>query len=143
MPGVITGKHILYDASCIVNGTDLSDHVEQVTVEVTTNKQMASAMGDIYDYDMPGTLALSSIAATFYQDYNTSKVYAVLSAAFTARSTFSLYAKASSGANSATNPQFQMTVFVEKAPLMAGKRGDRHMAPVTFALAAALVIATS
>jgi hypothetical protein len=130
-------KHIFYDNSLVVNAVDLSDHVEDISLVATTNKQMASAMGDLNDYSMPGTLALSDITATFYQDYAASKVYATINAAWAARTTFNIVVKPTSGAASATNPQWTIPVFVSSMPVMAGKRGDRHMAPVTFAVAGA------
>ena len=143
MPGVITGKHVLYDAALSINGVDLSDHVESVTFEVGINKQDAAAMGDINDYGMPGTQMVSPISVSFYQDYAAAKTYATLSAAFTNRTIFTLLAKASSGANSATNPQFSIPVFVGKMPLLTGKRGDRHMGNCTLEPAGLLTILTS
>jgi len=143
MAGVITGKHVLFDANIVVNSVDLSDHVESVTFEVGINKQAAGAMGDIQDYDMPGTSIVSSITVAFFQDYAAAKVYATLSAAWVARSIFPLLAKASSGANSATNPQFSINVFVGKMPLLTGKHGERHMATTTLEAAGVLSILTS
>lgn len=144
MPGVITGKHVLYDINLVVNAVDLSDHVESVTFgEMNTNKQAAAAMGDVQDYDMPGTLSITDPVVTFYNDFAASKVYAVLQAAWAARTVFNVLGKASSGANSTTNPQWTIPSFVVKAPFMTGKRGDRHMSPVTFGVAGAITIATS
>lgn len=144
MAGVITGKHVLYDVSLTVNGVDLSDHVEQVAFgEMGTAGQMGAAMGEIQDYDMAGTLQISDPSVTFYQDFNTAKVYATIYAAWIARTNFNIVGKASSGAASATNPAWTIPVFVGKAPMMTGKRGDRHMAPVTFKVAGALSIAVA
>lgn len=128
-------KHIFYDNSLTVNGVDLSDHVEEISLIATTNKQDAAAMGDINDYSMPGTNAISDITVTFYQDYASSKVYATLNTAWAARTTFNIVCKPASGAASATNPQWTIPVFVASMPVMSGKRGDRHMAPVTLAVA--------
>lgn len=144
MAGTITGKHVLYDVSLVVNSVDLSDHVEQVTFgEMGTNGQAAAAMGELQDYDMPGTLMISDPQVTFYHDFAAAKVYATLYAAWIARTVFNVVGKASSGANAVTNPAWTIPVFVGKAPMMTGKRGDRHMAPVTFKVAGALAVATS
>ena len=128
-------KHIFYDASVVVNGVDLSDHVEAVSLVATTNKQAAAAMGDINDYSMPGTLALSDIAATFYQDYASGKVYQTLQTAWAARTTFNLVLKPTSGAAASTNPQWTIPVFVASQPVMTGTRGQRHMVAATLAVA--------
>lgn len=144
MPGTITGKHILYDVSLVVNSVDLSDRVEQVSfMEMNTNKQDAAAMGDIQDYSMAGTLMISDPAVTFYQDFNTAKVYATLYAAWIARVNFNIVGKASSGAKSLTNPEWTIPVFVSKAPMMTGQRGSRHMAAVTFAVAGVASVLTA
>jgi hypothetical protein len=136
-------KHVFYNNSVVVNSVDLSDHVEEVSLVATTNKQFAAAMGDLNDYNMPGTLALSDITVTFYQDYASAKVYATLNAAWAARTTFNIVCKPDAGANATTNPAWTIPVFVASMPVMQGKRGDRHMAPVTFAVAGAHSVATS
>lgn len=144
MAGTITGKHVLWDVSLVVNSVDMSDHVENVTFgEMGTNKQFAAAMSEIQDYDMPGTIMITDPVATFYQDFAATKVYITLYTAWLARTTFNIVGKASSGANSTTNPAWTIPVFVGKAPMMNGKRGDRHMAPVTFAVAGVLSVATA
>lgn len=143
MPGTITGKHIFYDCTLTVNGVDLSNRLERLEVRVSTNKQLGSAMGDIQDYSIPGTLNIEDISAEFYQDYDTAKVYATLRAAWVDRTTFNIVAKASSAATSPTNPAWTIPVFVASMPVMGGTRGDRHMAPVTFAPSGAYSIATA
>ena len=100
-------------------------------------------MGEVTDYNMPGTLAISDITATFYQDYAASKVYITLYTAWAARTTFNIVLKADSGANATTNPAWTIPVFVASMPVMQGKRGDRHMAPVTLAVAGLYTVATS
>lgn len=47
MPGVITGKHILYDATIVVNSVDLSTRLETVSIIVGINKQVGANMGDL------------------------------------------------------------------------------------------------
>jgi hypothetical protein len=141
MAGTITGKHVLYDASITVNSVDLSIRVETVTIIVGINKQNGAAMGDLQDYSIPGTLTVTDPSITFYQDYNTSQVYATLSALQQARTIFNVVGKASSGANAPTNPQFTIPCFVQEMPFISGTRGDRHMAPVKFAVAGLLAIA--
>lgn len=128
-------KHIFYNVSLVANSIDLSDHVESLTLEVGLNKQAAAAMQDLQDYDMPGTQVISNPVLTFYQDYATSKVYQTLQPLYTNRTVFNIVAKADAGANAASNPAWTVPVFIMKMPIMTGKRGDRHMAPVTLAAA--------
>lgn len=133
-------KHILYDASVTVNGTDLSDHVESVEYTLTINEQAAAAMSEDEDYDMPGTKAVGDIVINYYQDYAASEVWATHKALYTARSTFPLIVKPTSAADSATNPAFTKNVFVKSMPAVSGTRGQRHMAPITYRSAGALTI---
>ena len=141
MAGTITGKHIFYDCSLTVNGVDLSNRLERLEIRLGTNKQVGAAMGDLQDYSIAGTLTIEDITAEFYQDYDTAKVYATLRAAWEARTTINIVAKASSGATSGTNPAWTIPVFVAAMPVMQGTRGDRHMSPVSFACAGAYSIA--
>lgn len=135
---------MIYNASVVANGVDLSDHVESVSgLELGINGQMAAAMGELQDYDMPGTTTVSDPQITFYQDYAAAKVYATLFPLWQNRTTFNLVVKADAGANATTNPAWTVPVFISKEPLLQGKRGDRHMAPVTFKVAGAMTVATS
>lgn len=143
MPGTITGNHSLYDASLVVNGVDLSAKVESVTFEVNTNMVDAAAMGNVQDFGMASTLSVSDPTVTFYQDYAAAKTYATLYAAWLARTPINIVGKASSGARSTTNPEWTLPCIVKKMPLLTGKRGDRHMAPVTFGVAGDLSVLTA
>ena len=143
MAGTITGKHIFYDASLTVNGVDLSTRVERIEIRASMAKHPGAAMGSLKSYSIPGTQDIEDITAEFFQDYDTAKVYATLVSAYEARTIFNLVAKASSGATSPTNPAWTIPVFVGAMPVMQGTRGDRHMAPVTFAVAGEYSIATA
>ena len=145
MPGVITGKHILWDVSLVVNAIDLSNRVESITfLEMNTNKQDGAAMGDIQDYSIPGTISITDPVVTFYQDFAASKIYPTLYTAWVARTQFDVVGKASSGAKSTTNPEWTLpSSFVAKAPAMTGDRGARHMAPCTFGVGGTLTVSTA
>lgn len=136
-------KHVLYNASVVVNSVDLSDHVESVTYEEGIEGQRADAMSETQKYEMPGLIEISDITVNFYQDYAASKVYATIHPLVVARSTFTVTVKADAGANATTNPAFSITCFVRKAPFVSGSHGERHMSQVTFAPAGVQSIATS
>lgn len=130
-------KHVLYNASLVVNSVDLSDHVETIEYEEGLNGQAAAAMGEAQDYEMPGTIKVSDITVTFYQDFAASKVYATIHPLVAARSTFNIVVKPDSGAAASTNPQFTIAVFVRSSKVVSGTRNDRHMSNVVFAPAGA------
>lgn len=136
-------KHVLYNADVVVNGVNLSDHVESVSYEEGLNGQMASAMGEAQDYEMPSTIKIGDITINFYQDFAAAKVYATIHPLVVNRSTVNLSIKADAGANATTNPQFTIPVFVRNKPVFNGTRGDRHMTQVVFAPAGLQTVATS
>lgn len=143
MAGSLSGKHILYDVSMVVNAIDLSDHVESVEFVVNLEEQAADAMGDVQRYNLVGLQMISDPKVTFYHDFAAAKVYATLETAWAARTTFNIVAKGQSGANATTNPAWTIPVFVKSMPIFKGKHGDRHMADVTFGIAGLVTIATS
>jgi hypothetical protein len=143
MPGVITGKHMLWDVVLKIGTVDLSNHVESVEFTVGINSQAAAAMGEIQDYSMGGTLTITDPKVTFYQDFAAASVYATLQTAWAARTVFDLIGQAASGVSSPTNPKWTIPCFVGEAPVISGTRGDRHMTSITFAVAGAYTVNTS
>ncbi len=144
MPGVIVGKHMLYDVTLVVNSVTLSDHCEKIEWEAHTDDFRGDAMGDTSKYKMAGLLEVPDIKATFFQDYNTAKVYATLYAAWSVPQTyFTVVAKASSAARSPTNPEFTVTCFVKSMPIIKGEHGARHMADVVFGVASVMSVAVA
>lgn len=133
-------KHVLYDAVVNANGTDLSDHVDSVQYTTGINPQPAAAMGEVQDYDMPGTQTISPITVTFYQDFAVTETYATLQALQQSRSTFPLIVKPTSAADSATNPAFTLSVFIASLGFVNGTRGERHMTQGVFQPAGLLTI---
>jgi len=137
-------KHLLYNASVVLNSVDFSDHVETVEFTVTLNNAgSAATMGDIEDYSMAGTRKVSPITLTMFQDFAASEVYATLSALWTNRTSFNAVIKADAGATATTNPAFTISCFISSFPIVSGTRGDRHMSQVVLEPAAAMTIATS
>src|SRR5262245_30932407 len=135
MPGVVTGKHVLWDVSLKIDDVDLSDHVESIEITVGINKQAAAAMTELQDYSMAGTITITDPKVTFYQDYAASKVYATLMEAWKDRTVFNVVAKPSSGATAVDNPEWTIPCFVGEMPVITGTRGDRHMTAVTLTVA--------
>jgi hypothetical protein len=133
-------KHVLYDAFVSVNSVDLSDHVQLVTYELGINPQPAAAMGEVQDYDMPGTQTISPIVINYFQDFAVGEVWATHKGLWVNRSTFTLIVKPTSGADAATNPAFTVSVFVASQPVISGARGDAHMVQITYNPAGVLTI---
>lgn len=136
-------KHVLYNSSLTVNGVDLSDHVKSISYTEGLNDADAAAMTEVQDYSMPGTINISDVTVTFFQDYASAKVYATIHPLVIARTTFNIIVKADAGANATTNPAFTLPVFVKTNPFVNGTRGDGHMIQVVFKAAGVQSVATS
>lgn len=136
-------KYVLTNASVVLNGVDLSDHVRKVSFVVTLGGADAAAMADVEDYGMPATRKVSDISLEMYQDFAASKVYATLQPLWTNRSTFNAVIKNDAGANAPTNPQFTIPVFIRTFPVVDAARGDGSMTTVVLAPAGVMTIATS
>ena len=122
----------------MINSVTLTDRARKVSFSVGTNKQMAAAMSEVQDYSMPGTLLVKPITIEYYQDYAASNVYITHRTIWDARSSVVLTCKADSAADSATNPNFTITVFVSDMDYVNGSRGDVHVNSVTYEAAGAL-----
>lgn len=136
-------KHVLYNASVVVNGTDLSDHVISVSYTEGLNGVDAAAMSETQDYQMPSTINISDVSIQYFLDFASSKVYATHHSLVTNRTTFNIVVKADAGANAATNPAFTLPVFVKSHPFVNGSRGDAHKGTIVYAAAGAQSVATS
>lgn len=137
-------KHVFLNASVKANSIDLSDHVESVSLDVGLETQAVMPYGGTQRYvAATGVQTVTDPVITFYQDYAPGKVYATFLALWQSQASFNLVMKPDAGAKSATNPEWTVPVLLKSMPVMTGKRGDRHMAPVTCAVAGAIAIATS
>lgn len=131
-------KHVLYNAVVTLNSVTITDHITKISWVAGINKQAAAAMSEVQDYSMPGTIVISPITLEGYQDYAGSNIYATVQALIAARSSVTLTAKADSAADSATNPNFTISVFVGQFTYLDGDRGSAHMFKLTLEPAGAI-----
>ena len=87
---------------------------------------------------MASTLLVKPITIEYYQDYAASNVYITHRTIWDARSSVVLTCKADSASDSATNPNFTITVFVSDMDYVSGSRGDVHVNSVTYEPAGAI-----
>lgn len=128
-------KHVLTDATCVVNGVTLSDHVESVEITQEFEDVDLTAMGATAREHGKG-LRSDSITINFFQDFAASSLDQTLSALVTNTSGFSVVIKPTSAATSTTNPQYSMTsLLFSYNPINAGV-GEANQTSVTFLPAA-------
>lgn len=113
-----------------VNSVDLSDHVDSIEINDETADVQTTNFGSSGNVTRTGGLKTGSITINFQQDYAASKVDATLWAARGTAITVS--AKATSAANSATNPLYSGSYLVTQYKPVAGKVGDLATLSVTW-----------
>ena len=133
-------KLVLTDAAVTVNAVALSTRVKSVTIDYSSDLQEDTAMGATTRSRIGGLLDWT-ITLEFYQDFAASNVDATLFPLV--GTTFTVTAKATSAATSATNPQYSGTGILESYSPISGSIGNILMAPVTIRAAGVLSRLTS
>ena len=128
------------DASVVINSVDLSDHVRQVTLNVSAAELDDTAMGDTFRSRIGG-LKDWSVTLEFNQDFAASEVDATLWPLLGTTTTITI--KPTSGSVSATNPSYSGTVLVSQYNPLTNGVGDLATTSVTWQGAGALTRATS
>lgn len=116
-------KKILKDCYIVVNGTNFSDHVNQVAVNLSKDDVETTSFSGGGRERMQG-LKDDSFELTFQQDFDAASVDAVLYPLYDLGTEFTIEVRPSNAAVSATNPKFTGTcILMEYSPL-DGKVGD-------------------
>lgn len=117
------GKVVLKDCYIVVNGTNLSDHVSQVSVNLSKDDVETTSFSGGGRERMAG-LKDDSFELNFQQDFAPASVDAVLYPLFDNETEFDVEVRAADAAVSATNPSYTGTcILLEYSPL-DGKVGD-------------------
>jgi hypothetical protein len=121
-----------------VNSVDLSDHVNQVTLNRSFDQLEVTAMGDSGHRFIKG-LEASSITLDFLNDTATTSVLQTLQAAWGTNVTVVLL-QSKGTAVSATNPLYTMTVLVNNTTDVNGATGDLSMQNVTWQVSGTIAV---
>lgn len=124
-------KEVFLDAFIEINGTDLSDHFSEITVEDTADEVELTAFGSGYREHGVG-LKDATITGTAFQDFAASSVDAVLAPLYYAGSTFGVKVrKSKTAAASGSNPVYSMTGKLYQFNPIGGGVGDALSTPIT------------
>src|SRR4249920_883333 len=96
------------DVSFVVNGVDLSDHVREVTINMSADDLDATGMGALSKAHAVG-LRDDRMEVTMMQDYAAAKVDATLNPLVGSNTPFTIVVKPTSAAVSGTNPSYTMS----------------------------------
>ena len=119
------------DVSLVVNSVDLSDHVREITITMSADDLDATAMGAQSKAHAVG-LRDDRIEVTFLQDYASAKVDATLNPLVSSSTPFTIVAKPTSGAVTATNPSYTMSSLLFDYTPIDATVGEISMPKVTF-----------
>ena len=115
-------KFVATDVNVKINGTDLSDHIAQVSLEQTSDEIEVTAFGTEWRQRIGGGLKDASISLDFHQDFGAGSVDSILSPLFNTIAT--VVVTPTSGSVSATNPSFTGTFSVVQYSPVASSVGD-------------------
>jgi hypothetical protein len=124
-----------------VNSVDLSDHVNNVSLNRNFDELEVTAMGDAGHKFIKG-LEASSITLDFLNDDATASVLQTLQAAWGTNVTLTLL-QTKGTAVSATNPLYTMTVLVNGTTDINGAVGDLSTQSVTWNVSGTVAVATT
>ena len=124
-----------------VNSVDLSDHVNNITLNRNFDELEVTAMGDSGHKFIKG-LEASSITLDFLNDTATASVLQTLQAAWGTNVTVVLLQNKGT-AVSATNPLYTMTVLVNGTTDINGATGDLATQSVTWNVSGTVAVATT
>ncbi len=123
-------KIVLTDASITINSVALSDHANSVTINYEVDSVEVTSFGD-QGHKFTGGLQNLSVEVALMQDYAATSVEATVYPLV--GTTTTLVIKPTSGATSATNPQYTITgAFLASHTPVAGAVGELSMTTLTF-----------
>lgn len=131
---------VLTNPQVIINSVDLSNHVDQVTVEQTFADVDTTAFGSSSKTRTSG-LGDHKITVEFQQDYATAEVDATLYPLIGTVTTFNI--KPVNTATSTTNPAYTGSVLITDYKPLDGKIGDLTKMSLTWPVSGAITRATS
>ncbi len=127
---------VFTDAVVTVNAVVLSDHVRQVSLTHEAEALDETAMGATTRTNRAGLLAWNA-EIEFYQDFAASEVDVTVNALVGAAA-FALLIRSTSGAISATNPEYTGNAIVTSYPILGNSVGELAVSTVSFLSAGAL-----
>lgn len=125
-------KKVLTDCYIEINGVDLSDHVDSVTVTRSTKDVDTSAFSGNGNTESTWGLSSDEFDVEFQQDFDASSVNAVLGPLVTNREEFDIEVRPSQAAVSSTNPKYTATCKLFEYNPLDGKVGDLSTTKVKF-----------
>ena len=133
-------KIVLTNPSITVGGVDLSDHINNITLETKYDIVETTTFGSTAKTRVAG-LADNQISIDFMQDFGSSSVEATIYPLL--GTTTSIVVKPVAGTTTSTNPQYTVSALVADWTPLKGGVGQLATASVTWPVSGAITKATS
>jgi hypothetical protein len=118
-------KFVLTDVSCTIAGTDFSDHLASVTLDISSDEVETTAFGGSGFRTRVGGLKDGSITLSFHNDFATTGSGAVDSTIWSLFNTAAtVVVKPTGSAVSASNPSYTGVFLVSQVNPISGSVGD-------------------
>lgn len=126
------GKFVMRDAVVTINGTAISDHSNNVTIEDTADEvEFTSFTAGAYREFGQG-LHDATITVSVFQDYAASSIYAIAQPIYSSGGTCVVTVKPTSAATSTTNPIGSLTARLYSFNPIAGAVGEAATTDLVF-----------
>ena len=133
-------KLVLTNPSITIGGIDLSDHINNITLETKYDIIETTTFGSVAKSRVAG-LADNSISLDFMQDFASSSVEATIYPLLGTATTIVI--KPVAGTTTTTNPQYTVSAVVSDWTPLKGGIGQLATASVTWPVSGAIAKATS
>jgi len=133
-------KIVLTNPSITIGGVDLSDHINNITLETKYDIVETTTFGSTAKTRVAG-LADNQISIDFMQDFGSSSVEATIYPLL--GTTTSIVIKPVAGSTTSTNPQYTVSALVADWTPLKGGVGQLATASVTWPVSGAITKATS
>jgi hypothetical protein len=125
-------KYVHKDATITVNGTALSDHANQVTIEDSAEEVDLTGFTPSGYREFGQGLKDATITCTFFQDYAAGSVDSILATMYSSGAAGTIVVKPTSATVSATNPTYTMVAKLFSYGPVAGAVGDAATVECSF-----------
>ena len=133
-------KLVLTNPSITIAGTDLTDHISQITIDTKYDIVETTSFGDTAKKRVAG-LADNSVSIDFFQDFASSSVESIIFPLLGTAA--SIVIKPVATTTTTTNPSYTVSALVSEWTPLKGGIGQLATASVTWPVSGAITKATS
>lgn len=124
-------KIVLKDAYVSVNGTVISDHVSEVTIETSRDEVDVTSMGDVSKETLAG-IGDATITVTVFNDYAAGALDSVMFPLSSTNTPFTVEIRPTSASRGTSNPAYTISALMFGYSPIAGGVGAASTTTLTF-----------